>query len=213
MKNIKASTFFAGVIIVLIAGIVFIIRSTGTDDTQIVIDENTENVSSETGSEIIAETDATEEPGSESTTICVYVCGAVNEPGVYYLDEDARVYQAVEMAGGAAEDAAVEYLNMAGTLVDGQQVYVPTAEEVSDGSASLPSTDLTDASGGDDGKININTATAEELCTITGIGQARAEAIIAYREANGYFESIEDICNVSGIKDATFEKIKDQIKV
>ncbi len=213
MKNIKASAFFAGLIVVVIAGIVFITRSKSTDDAQIIIDDSTENVSSETGSEIAAETEGSEETASESTTICVYVCGAVNEPGVYYLDEDARIWQAVEAAGGAAEDAAVEYLNMAGTLTDGQQVYVPAVDEVSDGSTPLSSTGMTDASGGDDGKININTATAEELCTITGIGEARAEAIIAYRETNGYFEKIEDICNVSGIKDATFEKIKDQIKV
>lgn len=156
-----------------------------------------------------------EESGEEPGSIFVYVCGQVAAPGVYELPGDARVYQAIEMAGGTLEGASPESLNLAQQAEDGQKIYVPTEEEAQTGAA------LQDTMGGVQdtashqaaGKVNLNTAGLEELMTLTGIGQTRAEAILAYREEEGDFRSPEDIMNVEGIKEGIYEKLKDEITV
>lgn len=155
--------------------------------------------------------------------IYVHICGAVKEPGVYELEEGSRVFQAVETAGGFSEDAAADYLNMADLVADGMKLAVPTREEVENGDAgSAYGPGALTGGGGSAGqgiyggaaaRVNINTAGREELMTLKGIGEARAEDIIRYRENNGKFQKIEDIMNVSGIKDAAFEKIRDDITV
>ena len=142
-------------------------------------------------------------------SIYVYVCGAVNQTGVYELKKDARVYEAIECAGGLQEDAAILAVNQAEILSDGQQIYIPTQEEYETGN----STNGTDSAqlNTSDGKVHLNTAIKEELMTLTGIGESRAESIIAYREAHGSFQSIEELMNVDGIKEGIFQKIKEQI--
>lgn len=133
--------------------------------------------------------------------IYVYVCGAVEREGVYRLPAGSRIYEAVEMAGGFREDAATAEVNQAEVLQDEARVYVPTFAEVVAGEAE------------NDGKINLNKATKEELMTLPGVGASRAESIIQYRNENGGFKSIDEIMLISGIKDGLFEKIKDLIKV
>ena len=156
--------------------------------------------------------------------IFVDVCGAVVNPGVYELEEDARIFQAVEAAGGYLPEAAMNYLNRARSLGDGQQIYVPTEKEVTEELelvlAKAPEA-LTESENGEsqeqkesapgDSRINLNTADAELLSTLSGIGKSKAEGIIAYREEHGGFTSIEEIMNVEGIKEGTFSKIKDKI--
>ena len=142
-------------------------------------------------------------------TVFVDVCGAVTNPGVYELEADSRVFQAIEAAGGFLESAACEYVNRAESLKDGQQVYIPTREEAEQ--QKLPV-------GMQNGqqeeiKVNLNTASKEELMTLTGIGESKAEAIIVYREDSGGFHVKEDILKVQGIKEGTYEKIKDDIVV
>ena len=170
-----------------------------------------------------------------SRTIYVDVCGAVVNPGVYELSSDSRVFQAIEKAGGYLPGAAASYLNRARSLYDGQQIYVPTQEEVD--SQTIPLTQDETAQDGvvqegtaqtgtaadntADGtettqagqRINLNTADVSQLSTLTGVGESKAMAIIAYREENGPFTSIEDIMNVPGIKEGTYEKIKDKIAI
>ncbi|MDO5136246.1 MAG: helix-hairpin-helix domain-containing protein [Eubacteriales bacterium] len=153
-------------------------------------------------------------PGEEPSLVYVDVCGAVRSPGVYALEAGSRVYQAIEAAGGYLQEAAQAYVNRARSLEDGQQIYVPTKGELEKGDvpcdeASLPSqkAGLQEA----EGRINLNTAGESELTTLTGIGAAKARAIIAYREAHGPFLAVEDIMNVEGIKEGTFSKIKDEI--
>ena len=170
-----------------------------------------------------------------SRTIYVDVCGAVVNPGVYELSLDSRVFQAIEKAGGYLPGAAASYLNRARSLYDGQQIYVPTQEEVD--SQTIPLTQDETAQDGvvqagtaqtgtaadntADGtettqagqRINLNTADVSQLSTLTGVGKSKALAIIAYREENGPFTSIEDIMNVPGIKEGTYEKIKDKIAI
>lgn len=178
--------------------------------------------------------------------IFVDVCGAVVNPGVYELDEGARIFQAVDAAGGYLPEAAINYLNKARSIGDGQQIYVPTEKEVAEnlelamakvpealndgdnsgnlGLEEIQGSSVENPSGtverdtgsfgdgaGDDPRINLNTADAGQLSTLSGIGQSKAEAIIAYREEHGDFASIEEIMNVEGIKEGTFSKIKDKI--
>ena len=139
--------------------------------------------------------------------IGVYVCGAVVNPGIYYLKDGARMQDAVDAAGGMREDAAAAAVNLAAYIHDCDQIYIPTVTE----QAEVPAQAAEANAKAEDGKVNINQADAEELCTLPGIGAAKAESIITYRTQNGPFQSIEDIKNISGIKDAVFEKIRDLI--
>ena len=160
--------------------------------------------------------------------IFVYVCGAVNTPGVYELEAGARLYDAIARAGGVREDGAEESINQAQAVSDGERLYIPTDEEVRQG---LDAYLLSGSAGGDaaagsqsavpggpsgssaGGKVNINTASREELKTLNGIGDTRAGSIVVYRESNGPFGSIEDLMKVEGIKEGVFNKLKDDITV
>lgn len=164
----------------------------------------------------------------EPERIVIHVCGAVNREGVYTLDAGSRVYEAVSAAGGFAQDADEAYINQAEILADGVRLRIPTkaeteaaaqtaaesqppVPEVLSGGKDAPKAAA--GSGGADGKININTADKETLCRLSGIGESTAAKIIAWRDANGAFSRIEDIMQVSGIKEKLFAKIKDDITV
>jgi len=173
-----------------------------------------------------------EEGKDTDNFICVYVCGAVNAPDVYTLDPNARIADAVKIAGGLREDAGEEYINLASRLSDGQKIYVPTKEEVmnalENGEEYIGSVvNITSNGSGmnqtgsgnqvyqnkTDTRVNINTAGVEELKTIPGVGDSKANKIIEYRNINGRFNTIEDIMLIAGIKDGMFNKIKDYICV
>lgn len=150
------------------------------------------------------------EEQKESAQIFVQIEGAVEKPGVYQMSDGDRVFALVEKAGGFRKDAYTADINQAETLSDGQKLIVLTRKEQkaqqsaeSDGGSAQAS----------DGRIDINKAGVEELTTISGIGPARAEAIIAYREQNGRFSKPDDITRVSGIGESTYNRIKDRIKV
>lgn len=147
-----------------------------------------------------------------NTRCYVHVCGEVNRPGVYEMESGQRIYQAIELAGGFTDRAAADYLNMAEEIRDGMKLLVPDQESVKD----LTESDLKAAAAElspDGGKVNLNTATKEQLMTLKGVGEAKAEDIIRYRSEHGAFRQIEDIMKVPGIKNAGFEKIKDKITV
>lgn len=165
-----------------------------------VVGEDTEET--ETG--IMAETESTV---SETGVCFVHVCGAVVSPGVYELPAGSRIFDALELAGGITEEGVPTALNFAEQIYDGEQILIPTWEQYS---AGWTSEALEDASAG---LVNINTATKEQLMTLNGIGESRAQAIIAYREEYGPFASIEALMQVSGIKEAAFEKVRDYITV
>ena len=148
----------------------------------------------------------------QTASICVYICGSIKQPGVYFLEEGSRVCDIFEIAGGFTEDAATDYWNQARVLVDGEMLYVPTIEEVAE--QAVP--DMSKNNGiskETEEKVNINTASKEELMKIPTVGETRAESIIAYRKKHGAFSEISDIKRVSGIKDGVFDKIKDYIVV
>ena len=172
-----------------------------------------------------AEIQSREKEESQPEKIYIHVCGAVESPGVYELEQGQRVCDAVRMAGGFAGDADEDYVNQAERLSDGAKLVIPTREqsaaEKERQTAELglvePETAETPQDSGETHgsgeKININTASESELRQIPGVGTTRAAAIVAYREAHGAFQKTEDIMKVSGIKEGTFEKIKDSIRV
>jgi competence protein ComEA len=139
----------------------------------------------------------------EAPDICVYVCGAVEAPGIVFLPEGSRAADALEAAGGFASHAAVDAVNLAAKISDGEKLYFPDCEEYRAQAEKQASASA--------GLVNINTADAAQLCTLPGIGESRAADIIAYREAHGGFASCEDIMNVSGIKESVYNKISDKI--
>lgn len=142
-------------------------------------------------------------------TIYVYVCGEVVLPGVYEFTSDMRVADAIMAAGGMTEEAAETYWNQAAVLEDGQKIYVPTKEEAAGDAESQSREQMIEQ----ENKINLNTASKEQLMTLSGVGSAKADAIIAYRKEQGGFQSIEDIMKIEGIKEGVFKKIKDKITV
>jgi competence protein ComEA len=142
--------------------------------------------------------------------VVVYVSGAVARPDVYSLPEGSRVKQAIEAAGGFTTDADRGQVNLAASLADGGQIYVPRiGEAVPPTPVAPPTTPRAQASA----PVNINTASLTELDTLPGIGPALAQRIIDDRTANGPFQSPEDIKRVRGIGDALYEQIKDLITV
>ncbi len=163
-------------------------------------------------------TAAEEDSPKSLSTVWVDVSGAVKSPGVYELPGDSRVFQAIEAAGGFTEEADAQWLNQAETVADGEKIRVYTREETQaleeQGDFSGQENQENPETGAEgQRKININQASLEELQEIPGIGEVRARAILDYREEAGGFGSIEDIQQVSGIKEKTFEKIEAYITV
>lgn len=148
------------------------------------------------------------EKQEEQTSVFVDVKGAVKRAGVYEVASTSRIRDVIEMAGGLTEEADETKVNLAMKVRDEMVIYVPKkGEEISELADTHTTTD------GSNGKVNINTATAEQLQTLQGIGPAKAAAIIAYREEHGPFQKAEDLLNVSGIGQKSLEKIKEQIVV
>lgn len=142
----------------------------------------------------------------ETKPMCyVYVCGAVNHPGVVVLPEGSRVQDAIEAAGGMTAQAEDTFINLAAKVEDAQKLLVPTKEQA-ESLEALQSAE-------ENGLVNINQADSSELCTLSGIGESRAADIIAYREEHGNFIVIEDIMKVPGIKESVFHKIKEKITI
>ena len=159
------------------------------------------------------DTESVEESSSESATIAVYVCGAVVNEGVYTLPRGSRTGDALQAAGGYSDSAGRGEVNLARVLGDGEMIRFPTKEEAETGIAvdETGGTAERENGPGSQGRININTAGADELKTLSGIGEARAEEIIRYREKNGPFRKPEDLMKVPGIKEGTFRKFADRI--
>lgn len=143
----------------------------------------------------------------EELPVVVHICGAVVIPGVYELPAGSRIIDVVDMAGGLIENADGTYVNLAAVIGDGEQIFIPTVEE------AVIMKQVSKEAEESLGKVNINTADKALLCSLPGIGDTRATAIIAYRQEHGGFSAIEDIMQVSGIKESGFQKIKEMISV
>ena len=144
---------------------------------------------------------------SPEVTLIVDVAGAVREPGVYEFFEGDRVIDAIERAGGSMPKADLSLLNLAAPLTDGTQILVP---KVGPPGAVVPGGAAPGSTGG---LININSASATELESLSGIGEVLAATIVEYRDTNGPFASVEDLMDVSGIGPATLDEIRDQVTV
>jgi len=180
---------------------------------------------------------------AEKQNIKVDIKGMVENPGVYELEENDRIIDVIEMAGGLKKDANTEYINLSKKLVDEMIIIIYSNDEVEKfketekeiiyieyecicpdniNNACITVEDKVNTNGvkeeknienKDDNLISINSATIEELMTLSGIGESKAKAIIAYREENGGFKTLEEIMNVSGIGESAYSKIKDYIKL
>ena len=156
---------------------------------------------------------ADQEAPDASSVAYVDISGEVNKPGVYKVTSETRLFEVIDMAGGLTENADPDSLNRAEKVIDGQKIIVLSYDESSEigsSSSSVPDYGLTSDEGD---KVNINTADSSELQTIPGIGPAKAQSIIDYREQNGYFTATEDIMDVTGIGQKTYASIKDYIVV
>lgn len=169
--------------------------------------------------EIMAENNAddTQTAGPDKKRF-VYICGAVNVPGVYEVEQNARLYEVVEAAGGLREDAAEESVNQARQIEDGEMIRILTQEEAAqagdeEAGEGAENDVKAETANDSDGRIDLNLATVAELMTLPGIGQAKADSIVRYREKNGAFSSIEEIKQVEGVKEGVYNRIKDNIKV
>lgn len=162
-----------------------------------------------------------EEPENGGQTLWIHICGEVAVPGIYEFPKGCRLYDALVAAGGFTKDADTTHYNLVDFLVDGMQIEVPrkadTKEDGTAGGGAYESFVDYGVNGKgqtvDDGLVNINTASMEELQRLPGIGESRAMAIVEYRQKCGGFTEISQIMEVSGIKEAIFAKIKDLIKV
>lgn len=199
--------------------------ATASEKADAAASEKADNTASEKADNTSSESAVSIEAGER---IRVHVCGAVKVAGVYRLAPHAIVEEAITAAGGFIKGSARDYLNLALELSDGDKVYVPYQSELEEqyggdgqllnasGSVLIGSGDTKGQGTGtssEEKRININTADESQLTTLPGIGAARAQAIISWRNEHGAFEAIEDIMQVSGIKEGAFAKIKDRICV
>lgn len=227
LKN-DPKVFRTAAVILVIAAALLVFGMNGKSDS--VSEESVPKAAvSEEAGDSAAEDGAAEK--TEDGLIYVDIGGAVRKPGVYELKQGARIFEAIEEAGGLTDTADASQINQAEAVSDGSKILIPekkkggadpadsgdsqTGAGAADGNGSGNISAGTSASGQADGsgKININTADSAELQKISGVGPATAQKIIDYRNQNGRFQKIEDLKNVSGIGDKTFEKLRGSITV
>lgn len=213
---LKKTLFVLSGIVIVLSVIVVIIYKNNTYSNEEVVDIFRNEDKEDKGEK---------EEVNDNKKVIVDIKGSVVNPGVYEVDNTSRVMDVISLAGGLLEDADTSLINLAKIVSDEMTIIIYSREEVSldkeeeclcdcslinnDACIEEEYTNIDE----EDGYVNINTCSKEELMTINGIGEAKAKAIIDYREKNGNFNTIEDIRNVSGIGDALFEKIKVYITV
>lgn len=164
--------------------------------------------------EITTEAIVAESTQEVSTTVILYVDvkGAVNHPGVYQVSPNSRVQDAIQLAGGLTNEADQKQINFAQRLEDQMVVNVPKIGEEKGQEVTITNAkDTSGNQGAKDSKVNINTATIEQLMTLKGVGQKKAEAIIEYRKKNGSFKSKEELMKVRGIGKKMFETFQERV--
>lgn len=176
------------------------------------VSDETENEADENGAD--SRYRICEESRERRRDLCICM-RAGSSPGVYELPEGSRICQAIDAAGGMLDTASTDWVNQAETAEDGQKIYVPSTEEAETMPEGQQTGQMQETSSaeGTDGKVHLNAASREELMTLTGIGEKKADAIIRYRESNGGFQSVDELMQVEGIKEGTYNKIKDSIVI
>lgn len=162
-----------------------------------------------------------EETEKEISKIKVHISGAVEKEGVIELESNSRIADLIEKAGGTKQNAYMKEVNLASKLEDGEKVYIPTKEEYEKDKKQETATNIVTSNKQElvagnkqsSSKININTATQEQLDNLPGVGASTAQKIINYRKENGKFKKKEDLKNVSGIGDSKYNQLKDLIEI
>ena len=206
MSKKKKIQIILGVIAFLLAGILYLGLNGRQESGEVVTEHFTDGASesAKNEKEIPEQTD--------SSMVYVHICGAVKKPGVYTFQSEPHIIDVVKQAGGFTKKADSSSVNLAEKVADGTQLVVAEKGAEKKTNEEQSSHEKSSGSGVSD-KVNINTASAEELMTLSGIGESKAAQIVSYRESNGAFQKIEDIMKISGIKEGVFSKIKDYITV
>lgn len=209
MQKINKKIIF---IIIIISGIIYGIFNYFIQNKN---KENLENISQDII--INDQTENTTEENNNQEKIVIHITGAICNEGIYELDENSRIADAVKIAGGLKEDADLKQINLAYILEDGMKINIPSKNEITNGTINntenyITKENLNSSNNAKTSKVNINSATQTELETLPGIGPSTALKIINYRKEKGKFNKIEDIKNVNGIGESKFNKIKEFIK-
>jgi competence protein ComEA len=202
---------FLGAILILIVFVVL-----GTIWTSVTTPYKDSSVGNNSDEMVVSQSENSDSEGANeanTSTLFVHIAGSVKNPGLYELPQGSRVSDAVSAAGGMSEDANTSSVNLARQLTDGEQIIVASNEDILAATETGTSNGSPSGQVSSQGKVNINTASAEELMTLDGVGEATADKIIAYRQENGSFSRIEEIKEVSGIGEKKFEAMKDAITV
>ena len=170
-------------------------------------DDNSVEVNAEPIKEVKGENQLTK----GTKMIVVEIKGEVANPDVYEISEGSIIRDLITKAGGLTNEANIDKINRADKLRDNQLIVIPNKNELSNANTNINVSK--EGNTAEDGIININTASLEELQKINGVGEVKAKSIINYRETNGGFKSIDEMKNIEGIGDKTFEKMKDQITI
>lgn len=214
----KKQYFIIGAVVL---GLIFFFKKEDTkqDDSANLLSEKTEQSSNSSFS--ASNQSSSAQSVSQSKTVTCDISGAVKHQGVYTLKTGARIQELIEAAGGAKQNAQLKAVNRAVMLKDQDKIHIPYKGEKVEKASNFSSTGTgtTTANESTSGestqnngeKVNLNTASAADLQKLNGIGQKKAEQIIAYREQNGQFKKIEDLMQVSGIGEKTFAALKDQL--
>ena len=210
-RTIVTAALAAIVTSFVFGAIVLLVRGEDNSPIQVVLP-----TPESSGASTVTQPDAASEANREDD-LMVYVSGAVRNPGVYRLQPENRLSDAVSAAGGATSDADLDAVNLARRVKDEEHYHIPRVGETppsgtsQDGELSQQSGPVIDATCG--GLIDLNLASVSQLDTLPGIGPVRANDIVVHRETNGSFVSVEEITEVSGIGPATLEKIRDLVTV
>lgn len=197
----------AGLTAVVLCGILYLFTGAG-QEAETLVTEGFSDGSGQTAAAGSADKNAMASREKQEEKIYIHVCGEVKKPGVYIFSIKPRVIDVVKKAGGFSKKADRSSINLAEEVSDGTQLVIPSKKRKKAGN---PAADLTGKSA--DGKVNLNTAVKEELMTLSGIGESKAAQILSYREEHGPFQTIDEIMNISGIKEGIFNRIKNQIVV
>jgi competence protein ComEA len=218
----KGKQFYLSIFILILIAIIILSLLTIKQNHDTKVRENilktvlTSNQQATESSQSLKEP-SIEDPGiiaeeESAGKIMVYICGEINQAGVYEIDKNMRIIDLIKLAGGASPDAFLESINLAEILTDSQKVYIPSKTEA----AGYGPGDLQNGISGETGNsrlVNINFAGLNELELLPGIGEELAQRIIDYRNNAGSFKSKEDLKNVTGIGEKKFEAIKDLITI
>lgn len=202
MKN-KYKTIGIGILAIIIIIYLSILYFSGKGEKELV-KNNTESIyveedDEETSKDVVV---------NNKKKLVVEIKGQVNNPNIYYLDDGSIINDLINEAGGLTNNASINNINRAELLTDHICVFIPSIDEKSNNETISNSTNSLKSD-----KININTATAEELDKLPGVGPAKAEDIISYRESNGKFKNVDELKNVKGIGESSFEKMKEKITI